>query len=134
MRKGALPIILLFVFINGSTIVFGKWLAANGIDAAVVLYSNGLLFLLTIVGYFMYSKAVNTKKGNVMMLNVYGSFMLKFFAVAIAMLVYIFLAKQLNRPGLYIGMVLYFLYSFIAISNVVSLRKRNGNVERKSTF
>jgi hypothetical protein len=133
MKKGFIPILLLFVVINGFTIVFNKWLALHGVDEAVVLYANGLLFILTAAGYFMYSKAVTTKKGNVMMLNVYGSFMLKFFAVAIAMLVYIFMAKQLNRPGLYIGMALYFLYSFIAIRNVLSLRKRSGNVERKST-
>ncbi len=133
MKKGLIPIIVLFVLVGGLAIALKNWLAVHGIDETVVLYANGLLFLLTAIGYFMYSKAVTTKKGNVMMLNVYGSFILKFFTVAVAMLLYIFLAKQLNKPGLYIGMALYFLYSFIAIRNVVSLRKRNGNVERKST-
>ncbi len=133
MKKGLIPIVLLFVFVTALVLLFNNWLAIHGISGNVILGSNGLLFLLTTIGYFMYSKAVSTKKGNVMMLNVYGSFMLKFFAVAIAILVYVFIAKQINRPGLYIGMALYFLYSFIAIFNVVSLRKRTGNVERKST-
>jgi hypothetical protein len=133
MKRGWAWILVLFSIVNAFTLLFRDWLTAHGIDADVVLSANLLLFVLTLAGYFMYSKAVTTKKGNVMMLNVYGSFMLKFFAVAIAMLVYIFMAKQLNRPGLYIGMALYFLYSFIAIRNVLSLRKRSGNVERKST-
>ncbi len=132
MKKGWQWIVLLFTTVSAFTLYFTEWLTVHGVAAKVVSFANLLLFVLTMAGYWMYAKSANAK-GKMVLLNIYGSFMLKFFTVAIAVLIYVVMAKQINRPALYIGMALYFLYSAISVRNMLSLQKKSGDAERKST-
>jgi len=119
MKKAIRPVILIFVMVNALALVFAKKLDAKGIDSEMVIGGNIVIFLATLVSFWMHHRAMNTKVTSGIIKNVYGGFMAKFFILLIAAFAYIFLAKEVNKYGLFVCMGLYFVYTFAGTRNVL---------------
>ncbi|HEX5668103.1 MAG TPA: hypothetical protein VFX73_04810 [Chitinophagaceae bacterium] len=131
MLKGAArPIILLFIILNAFIIVFRRSLTSEGFSVDMLIIGNIILFGITLVSFILLSKGMKASSTPAFLRSIYGSFMIKFFIVAVSVFGYAFFAKaDLNKPGLFTLMFLYLVYTFFEIKTLMKLsRKGNTNV------
>ena len=109
---------LVFVFVNLSLRLFSGRLALAGVDRTVVMVGNLVLFLVFWLSLVIRSRGTADPKSPAFLTPVYAGMMLKFFGLGIAAFFYIYFARdQLNKPGLFICMGLYLVYSVIELIN-----------------
>ena len=104
-NKTSMPLFrpILLVFIGLSIVFFGasSALMAWGIDYRVLLTGNLLLFLVTCVSFFLYSKGLHSKNMQAFIRVMYGSLLVKFFVCLVAVLIYAMIARlAVNRNGI----------------------------------
>jgi Ca2+/Na+ antiporter len=119
-----LPVLLLFIFLNAFFIVGKNLLSRWNADQEVLIIGNLLLFVITVITFFLAIKAMDNPNPQVFIRSVYGSIMIKMFICIIAALIYIATFKtQINKPALFTCMGLYLVYTFIEVSIVTKLLK-----------
>lgn len=126
MKKGSpqRPILFLFVLLNALFLLFKDPLISVGFDADMLIIGNGIIFLMTFISSKLLHGSMHAANSAAFLRGVYGSFLIKFFIVAITVLVYAFLNRSnVNKPGLFTLMGLYLVYTFIEISSL--LKKTN---------
>jgi hypothetical protein len=131
MLKGAArPIILLFIILNAFIIVFRRSLTSEGFSVDMLIIGNIILFGITLLSFILLSRGMKASSTPAFLRSIYGSFMIKFFIVAVSVFGYAFFAKaDLNKPGLFTLMFLYLVYTFFEIKTLMKLsRKGNTNV------
>ena len=122
------PLLFLFLVLNLFFLVSRQWLREKGIDTEVVVVANGLLVLLMLLSYWMTQKSLSSSNPNHFVRAVYGSFLLKFFVLAIAAFIYIMVVrKQVNKPALYISLGMYVLYTILEVRSLQLLLRRSKN-------
>lgn len=122
------PMILIFIFLNAFFIVGKTWLANKGIDQAVLIGGNLLLFLVSLITFLITYRSLKAKNPNVFVRAMYGGFIIKFFVVAIAAFIYIMITKKnVNKPALFFCMGLYVLYTFFEVSSLMRVLKQKKN-------
>jgi hypothetical protein len=124
MKKVLLPVLILFLIVNTLTLVFGKQLQANNINHLVVLVGNMVLFLATITSAWLQAKAMQAQKSTGILKNVYGSFLAKFAIILIPFILYVLLAKPINKYGIYACLGLYLLYALLSIKTALKISKK----------
>ena len=124
-RKLWLPIVLLFVFLNSIFVLGKSFLTQHGIDHLVLIGGNLVLFIASALSFYISHKSITSKNPNSSIRSLYGSFMIKFFLIAIAAFVYIMVVKKnVNKPALVICMGLYLVYSFVEVASLQKLLKQ----------
>jgi hypothetical protein len=131
MRRNSrsfLPILILFIVLNGFFITGGTLLQRWDADREVLIIGNGMLFFITALSYFISIRGLKHPNPNAFMRSVYTSLMMKLFLCAIAAIAYIAThGKNINKPALFTLMGLYLVYTFLEVSVLTkSLRKENG--------
>lgn len=102
--------------------------ANAGIDGTVVLAGNFIIFLATFLSFVISKRSIDSANPNAAVRSLYGSFMIKFFVIAIAAFAYIMaVKKQVNKPALVICAGLYLIYSFLEVASVQKLLKQKKN-------
>ena len=127
-QRPFLPVIILFVVLNGFFVagknMLGKW----GADQSVLIIGNLILFVATLLSYQLSLRGFRSDNPHVSVRSVYGSFMVKFFTCIIAAFVYIMSAKKnVNKPALFTCMGLYLVYTFVEVSVLTKLSKQKKN-------
>lgn len=119
------PLILIFVLTNAFFLAGKALLEKWNADQDVLIGGNLLLFLVSVTAYFISWRALRSSNPQAFVRAMYGSFILKFFVVAIAAFVYIMVTrKEVNKPALFICLGLYVLYTAIEVSMLLKLLKR----------
>jgi hypothetical protein len=122
------PFISLVVpFLGLMALFFLLWILNRGtaVDYRVLLGGNFLLFIIGIISLRMNLKAMEHQRVQVFLRLVYGSFILKFFVLAIVAFIYIAIFKKaVNKPALFGCFGLYFIYTFIEVRSVMKLSKK----------
>jgi hypothetical protein len=122
------PLLALFAVITGFSIAGKSMLQRLNIDQDLLLFGNILLLLVTLCSFLLLTRGVYSANPNAFVRSMYGSFILKFFVIAIAAFVYIQLAqKAVNKPALIACMLLYIVYTFIEVSILLKLLKQKKN-------
>lgn len=122
------PLLILFIVLNGFFVAGKSMLAKWGFDQNVLIIGNLLLFVVTLISYIISVRGLNSSNPNAFVRGIYGSFILKFFVIAIAAFVYTQMAqKQVNKSSLFTCMGLYLVYTFIEISSLTKLLKQKKN-------
>jgi hypothetical protein len=122
------PILFIFVFITAFCITGRQWLAKQGIQQDVVLLGNLLLFAVSLLTWYVNNRSLRSANPQASVRAMYGSFMIKFFVLAIAAFVYIMIArKNVNKPGLIICAGLYILYTVFETRALLRLLKQKKN-------
>ncbi|MES2649461.1 MAG: hypothetical protein V4717_21465 [Bacteroidota bacterium] len=119
LKRALLTLTLFFIITNGLLIVFNTRLEDKGVDTDVVIIGNLFLYIVSALSIWMYAKAGNPQRPHGMVRNVYGGFMLKFFALIVAAMVYFYFAKEINKPAIFICMGLYLVYNFTGVFQVI---------------
>lgn len=126
--KHLLPLILVFVFLNTIFITSRSWLVKKGIDQEVIIAGNLVLFIISLVAFVITFRSLRSANHHAFTRAMYGSFIVKLFAVAIAAFIYILVAgKELNKPALYVCMGLYLLYTFLEVNALLRVLKQKKN-------
>lgn len=128
--KVFLPIILVFVLINLLSLVFAGLLRSWKIDNLVVIGANFLLFVISIYNAAQHLKVMNQTNPHAMVRGVMGSTVLKLFVLGTAAFVYLYNAgENKNVNGLFIGMGLYILYTWLDVRIALNGKpvKKNGS-------
>jgi len=118
---------LVFLFLAFSIIFSLLWIFAihTPVDFRVLLGGNGLLFVVGLISLKMNVKAMTHQSVQVFLRLVYGSFILKFFVLAVVAFVYIAIFKKdVNKPALFGCFGLYFIYTFLEVRSVMKLSKK----------
>jgi hypothetical protein len=127
-RRAFLPIVILFIVLNAFFIAGRGLLERWGASQDVLIWGNLLLFVLTIVSFFVAQKGLWDTNPHAFVRSVFGSIMLKLFASLIAAFIYIFLTrKDLNKPAFFTLMGLYLVYTFIEVSTLTKMLKQRAN-------
>ncbi|MBL7723281.1 MAG: hypothetical protein JNK27_03990 [Chitinophagaceae bacterium] len=109
--------------------ITGKsWLEKNGVDQLVLIGGNLLLFIVSLAAFFITFKALKSANPQAFVRAMYGSFMIKFFLIAVAAFIYIMIAKkEVNKPALIICGALYIIYTAIETRALMKLLKQKKN-------
>ena len=128
-KKAFLPFVLVFVSINLISFGFESLMKTWHIDKWVIVGANSLLFLISIYNVFQHLKVVQQNNPHAMVRGVMGSTVLKLFVLGSAAFIYLYNAgEQKNINGLFIGMGLYILYTWmdVRVALLVKPPKKDG--------
>ncbi len=111
-----LPISIVFIMVTIVSLVFSKQLNAIKIDHWVVIGANTLLFIISLYNGVQHNKTMQQTNPHAMVRGVMGSVVLKLFVLGTAAFVYLYNAgENKNVNGLFIGMALYILYTWLDV-------------------
>lgn len=120
--KAFLPVILVFIILNGfflfGTELLDKWNA----DRDVLMVGNLLLFVITLISFFIAQRGLKSPNPHAFTRAVFGSILLKLFLCIIAATVYIATyQRDLNKAALFGCMGLYLIYTFMEVSALTKM-------------
>jgi hypothetical protein len=127
LTRADLPLVL--VFFTGTVLFFfGMALLGNRtLDFRVLIAANCLFFLLGLAAFRMQTRAMRHSNPNVFVRSVMGAMMLKMFICLIAVMGYVLLSgKEVNRPSVYISLLIYGVYLVTEVALVMKLNKRKN--------
>ena len=134
MKKPLAPVAIVFIIVNCLVIIFRKKLEEKGVDTTVIIVGNLIVFATTVASSLIQLRAMKTDNAQALMRSVYSGFMLKFFVMLSAALIYIASVKPANRPALFTCMGLYLVYHFLGIQNVLKQKKPIKDGEGKTSL
>jgi cation transporter-like permease len=125
--KQIFPLLFLFIFLNTFLMTARSFLEKQGIDREVLIVANTLFFLINFIAFLLQRRALQNKNPNVFVRSMMAAMMIKMFVVLAAFIIYVVLyGKGVNKPAIYISIVLYFLYLVIEVAIVMKLNKQKN--------
>lgn len=122
------PIFIVFIFINCLVLGFKEKMLSIHIDAKVVFGSNCILFFISTLCIALHSKAIASKNPNALVRSIMLSTTLKFLIVAISTMLYAkFSGNNKSVYGIYCGLFLYIIYTYLEVRIALKLNKKNGS-------
>ena len=122
------PLLIIFILINAFAITGNNWLEKNSVDQSVLIAGNLLLFLVSLTAFLITYRSLRSSNPQAFVRAMYGSFMIKFFLIAIVAFIYIMIArKNVNKPGLIACGVLYIVYTVLETGALMKLLKQRKN-------
>jgi lysylphosphatidylglycerol synthetase-like protein (DUF2156 family) len=123
-----IPIIIIFIIVTAISIIAKDWLIGQGIDPDVLLVGNITLFAVSMLAWFINQRSVRSSNPQSSVRAMYGSFMVKFFVLAVAAFVYIMMTKkEVNKGGLMVCAGLYIIYAVFETRALMRLSKEKKN-------
>ena len=123
-----LPVFIVFLGVNVFGVVFSKTLEKLHINQGLLITGNLVLFIVTVLSFLLYQKAMMAGNTHNFIKNVYSGMFLKFFICIIAAFIYIYNVRQLvNKAGVFALMFLYLVYTFMEISILMKNSKHKTN-------
>jgi hypothetical protein len=123
--KSFRPAIVIFIILTAFFISGKAFLEKKGFNQEVLLIGNLFLFAITTLSSWMMANGMKTKNTSAFLRGVYGGIMLKLFSCLIAAFVYIMtMKKDVNKPGLFLCMGLYIVYTFIEVKGLMKLSSK----------
>ena len=125
MKRSLGPLVIVFVIVNALALVFAKRLQAKNIDSDVIIIGNLVLFLASAASVYIYTRSQKSK-GHAVVRNIYGGFILKFFVLIIAAMLYFFFADEINKGAIFVCLGLYLVYNIIGTRQSIKQTASNG--------
>ncbi len=124
---GTAPLTAVFLILSAIFLLCWKLFSRSPVDYVVLLVGNGLLFLIAMLSHRMSVSAMKAAKTQGFLRGVYSSFLLKFFVLAAAALIYIATFRTaLNKPGFFGCFGLYLIYTFVETRGVMRANTRKN--------
>lgn len=131
--RAFLPLAVIFLV---STIIF---IAVPSLDflwnmnRLVMIAGNAILFVATLVSFYMYSRSLANNNVHAFLRMIYGGMFAKMLICLFAALIYIMIAKKSVSKGAIFGlMFLYFVYTFVEISIIMKLSRKGKYAKDRS--
>jgi len=116
--------IAIFILANIILIILKNQIPGD-IDFAVLFVGNAILFVATLISFYLYRKAIINKNPHVFVRFVYGGLLMKMIICIAAALVYILIARNnVNKIALFGCFGLYIIYTFAEVRMLIQLSKQ----------
>jgi predicted neutral ceramidase superfamily lipid hydrolase len=126
-RSQLAPIAFLFALLSVLIILLESRLHQLGVDGRVLHGANLLLFITAGLSSLLLLLQSKKSGGQALLKSIYGGFMIRFFGIALAALIYILLKrKEVNSPGLIGGAIFYVLYWVVEIRSLRQILKSDS--------
>jgi hypothetical protein len=127
-QRPFLSIVIVFIVLNGFFVTGKGLLDRWGVDQAVLIFGNLVVFIVTAVSFFISARGLKNPNPHAFVRSVYSSFLIKFFVFAIAAFIYIQSVKDaVNKPALFVCMGLYIVYTFLEVSVLTKLLRKKAD-------
>lgn len=123
LRNFFRPVIIFFVLINAACLTGGKWLEEKGIDHAVLIYANLILFTLTIIACFIHIKALKNNNPYAFVRAITLASFLKLIVIAISVAIYFVTTATQNIYAVAIAMGFYIGYTIFEVKGAMRLNR-----------
>ena len=101
-------------------------------DKTVMIFGNTILFIASVVSFNLYRRSLLNNNVHAFLRMIYGGMFAKMVICLIAAVVYIMIAKKNVSKGAIFGlMFLYFVYTFVEISIVLKLSRKQKYVKER---
>jgi hypothetical protein len=123
--KAFMPVRVVFLLVAAFDWLGKSVLVQWNLDYLVLFAGNLLLYVITWVSFTLALRGVNNPNPHAFIRSVYSSIMIKLFACLIIAFIYIAINKaHLNKPAFFTCMGLYLVYTFMEVSVLMKLLKR----------
>jgi len=127
-RKAFFPIVVLFIILNGLILTFKTFLESHGFDREFLIWANLFLFFISIGGFLLQRKGLQSPNPQAFVRGMYASMMFKMFICMIVVLIYVFLFRsKINKPGLFTAMGLYIVYTVVEVTALMKVDRKKKN-------
>jgi hypothetical protein len=131
--RAFVPIVIIFIvttliFIAVPTLEF-LW----NMDKTVMIAGNTILFVATFVSFYLFSRSLTNNNVHAFLRMIYGGMFAKMLICLFAALIYIMAVKKGVSKGAIFGcMFLYFVYTFVEISIIMKLSRKDKYAKDRS--
>lgn len=120
------PVLYLFFAINILILIAFSWLKSAGLDPVVLLFGNLIVFLLTLISFYLIKRGLSSSSTSGFLSSVYSSFIMKLIFAAIIVFIYVKLSgDQMNSPAVFVSMLLYLVYTYMEVKGLLHLLKKD---------
>ena len=122
------PLALVIIFTNAFFVAAKSLLEKWGVDQTVVIIGSLILIVVTLLSFWLSRRALKADNPQVFVRTMYTNFMIKLFVCIAAAFIYFSLAKpNINKPGLFVCMGLYAVYTVVEVSSLTKLLRNKKN-------
>jgi FtsH-binding integral membrane protein len=124
-----LPLSGVFLVVSAISFTGSEFLNHLGLNGKVLGIGNIIVYLATVLSYFLGLRGLGSANPHAFVRSVYVSIMLKFFICLLAALIYIITYRSnINKPAIFVCMGLYLVYTFIEVRILMQQLKAKPNV------
>ncbi|MBL7700292.1 MAG: hypothetical protein JNK79_19155 [Chitinophagaceae bacterium] len=103
-------------------------------DKTVMIVGNAILFIATTISFLLFARSLGNNNVYGFMRMIYGGMFAKMLICLFAAVIYIMAAKKGVSKGAIFGcMFLYFVYTFLEISIIMKLSRKDRYAKDRST-
>ena len=125
--RALMPIVALFFLVSLLILIAAPVLHDRNIDGQVLLIGNNLLFLLTVISYWLHIRSIRTPNPHAFVRMVYGSLIVKMLVCMLAALLYSWLSRTVNKGAIFGCFILYIFYTFMEVKILMKFLKKSPN-------
>ena len=131
--RAFVPIILIFLFTTALLVAVPSLDFLWHMNKVVMLVGNAILFLATFISFRLYIRSLSNNNVHAFLRMIYGGMFAKMMICLFAAVIYIMIVKKDVSKGAVFGlMFLYFVYTFVEISIVMKLSRKDRYVKNRS--
>ncbi len=128
------PFSFVMIVFLGVIQVFHAWFKAHQVDTEVTNQANFFICIVSMFSFLITQKSFANPNPQASVRAIMISFMIKFFVIALAAFVYIFLKrKMVNLPALYLAALFYILYTTMEVWLLLKQLNNRSDAEKRST-
>ena len=125
LSKGVVFIIGVFILLAMAIESLPSFLHDLNIDNKVLSGGNKILFLLSLISYWLYTRSLRNPNPNAFIRAVYGSMLIKMLVCLLATFIYIKFATSVSKNAIIACLVLYGLYTIVEVAIITQLLKKS---------
>ena len=131
--RAFVPIVIIFVVTTLIFILVPSLDFLWNMNKIVMIAGNAILFVATFISFYLFSRSLGNNNVHAFLRMIYGGMFAKMLICLFAALIYIMIAKKGVSKGAIFGcMFLYFVYTFVEISIIMKLSRKDKYVKDRS--
>ena len=124
--RAFVPIVAIFIVTTLIFIIVPSLDFLWNMDKTVMIVGNSILFTATFISFYLFSRSLANNNVHAFLRMIYGGMFAKMLICLFAALIYIMIAKKGVSKGAIFGcMFLYFVYTFVEISIIMKLSRKD---------
>jgi hypothetical protein len=131
--RAFVPIVIIYVVTTLLFIIIPSLEFLWNMDKRVMIAGNTILFAATFISFYLYTRSLANNNVHAFLRMIYGGMFAKMLICLFAALIYIMIVKKDVSKGAIFGcMFLYFVYTFVEISIIMKLSRKDRYVKDRS--
>jgi hypothetical protein len=125
LSRGIVFIIGVFIVSSIAIELLPSFLHDLNIDSKALSGGNKILFILSALSYWLYTRSLRNPNPNAFVRAVYGSMLIKMAVCLLATFIYIKVAVSVSKNAIIACLVLYVLYTIVEVAIITQLLKKS---------